>query len=73
MHPNAEVIASWPAPNFKDPITRGPALTIINAIFITLVILVVGLRFYTRLRITRSLGLDDWVIALSLVSEFWGS
>lgn len=67
MHPNAEVIASWPAPNFVNPPTRGSALTVVNIIFIILVFLTAGARFYTRLRITRSFGLDDWMIGLSLV------
>ena len=67
MHPTKEVIASWPAPNFVNPVTRGPALTIVNIIFIILVFIVVGLRYYTRLRITRSFGQDDIVIGLSLV------
>ena len=67
VHPTKEIIATWPAPNFVDPVTRGPGLTIVNAIFITLVIVVVGLRYYTRLRITKSFGLDDWVIGFSLV------
>ncbi|KAL8823936.1 MAG: hypothetical protein Q9191_005431 [Dirinaria sp. TL-2023a] len=73
MHPSAEVIASWPAPNFKDPVTRGSALTVVNVIFITLVVLVAGLRFYTRLRITKSFGLDDWIIAISLILFFWAA
>lgn len=29
-----------------------------------------GLRYYTRLRITKSFGLDDWVIGISLVPTF---
>ena len=68
MHPTAEIIAGWPAPNYENPVTRGSALTVVNIIFISLVFVVAGLRFYTRLRITRSFGLDDWVIAASLVS-----
>ena len=68
MHPTKEVIATWPKPNFVNPVTRGPALTIVNIIFIILVFLVVGLRYYTRLRITRSFGQDDIVIGLSVVS-----
>ena len=67
MHPTKEVIASWPAPNYVDPVTRGSALTVVNIIFIILVFFVVGLRFYTRLHITRSFGQDDIVIGLSLV------
>lgn len=69
MHPTKEVIASWPKANFKDPVTRGHALTIVNIIFIVLVFLTVGLRYYTRVKITRSFGQDDIVIGLSLVSR----
>jgi len=68
MHPTAEIIASWPAPNYVNPITRGSALTVVNIIFIILVCIVVGLRYYTRLRITKSFGLNDWVIGTSVVS-----
>ena len=67
MHPTKEIIASWPKPNWVNPETRGPALTVVNIVFIILVFLVVGLRYYTRLKITRSFGQDDVVIGLSLV------
>lgn len=67
MHPTKEVIASWPKANFVNPETRGPALTVVNVVFIVLVVLVVTLRYYTRLRISKSFGLDDWVIGASLV------
>ena len=70
MHPTAAVIASWPKPNYVDPVTRGPALTIVNIIFIILVLIVVALRYYTRLRITNSFGQDDIVIGLSLIPTF---
>ncbi|KAL8689065.1 MAG: hypothetical protein Q9218_005173 [Villophora microphyllina] len=70
MHPTLEVIKSWPKPNYVNPVTRGPALTVVNIIFIILVVLVVGLRYYTRIRITRSFGLDDWVIGASLIPTF---
>ena len=63
VHPTKEIMESWPAPNFVDPATRGPGLTVVNIIFIILVFVVVGLRYYTRLRITKSFGLDDWVMA----------
>lgn len=69
MRPSAEVIASLPAPNSVDPVTGGSALTVVNIVFIILVCVIAGLRFYTRLRITHSFGLDDWVIAASLVSR----
>lgn len=69
VHPTKEIMESWPAPNFVDPVTRGPGLTVVNIIFIILVFVVVGLRYYTRLRITRSFGLEDWVIGISLVNS----
>lgn len=68
MHPTKEIIATWPKPNFVNPETRGPALTVVNIVFIVLVFIVVGMRYYTRLKITRSFGQDDVVIGLSLVS-----
>ncbi|KAL9601652.1 MAG: hypothetical protein Q9219_002372 [cf. Caloplaca sp. 3 TL-2023] len=65
-----DIIKSWPKANYVNPETRGPALTVVNIVFIILVILVAFLRFYTRLRITHSFGADDWVIAASLVPTF---
>ncbi|KAL8829439.1 MAG: hypothetical protein Q9170_006169 [Blastenia crenularia] len=70
MHPTKEIIASWPKPNYVDPVTRGSALTVVNIVFIILVFIVAGLRFYTRLRITHSFGTDDWVIGASLIPTF---
>lgn len=70
MHPSAEIIASWPKSNFENPISRGSALTVVNVIFITLVFISVALRYYTRLRIRKSFGLDVWIIGLSLIPTF---
>jgi hypothetical protein len=63
-----EVIASWPTPNYTNPERRGPALIIVNSILLPLALIVVGLRLYTRLRISRSAGWDDIFIALATVS-----
>ncbi|KAF2738484.1 hypothetical protein EJ04DRAFT_549959 [Polyplosphaeria fusca] len=63
-----EVILSWPAPNYTDPVTRGNALIIVNAIFISLVIIVVTLRLYTRMFIKRWFGSDDICIILALIT-----
>ncbi len=68
MHnPPWSVIASWPRPNYIDPVTRGPGLVIVNVVLLVLMLLVVGLRFYTRMRITKSFGADDIFIGLALV------
>jgi hypothetical protein len=66
--PPLDVILTWPAPNYTNPITRGDALVIINSIFIVLVTITVGLRMYTRLVIKRWFGIDDVFILLALVS-----
>jgi len=64
-----EVLLSWPIPNYTNPVTRGNALVVVNAIFITLVVLVVALRLYTRIWIKRWFGADDYFILLALVGR----
>ena len=55
--------AHWPPPgitsNFINPVTRGPALVISSAISITLMVLSVTVRFYTKLYIKKTWGWDD--------------
>ncbi|KAI9723727.1 MAG: hypothetical protein M1812_001027 [Candelaria pacifica] len=65
MHPHPAEVASWPKAD-AHPAHRGPALVVVNAIFIALVLITVALRYYTRIRITGSFGTDDVVIGLSL-------
>lgn len=64
--PPAAVLATW-TPNYVDPTTRGHGALIINVVFIILAILVVGLRLYTRFRITYSAGVDDLLIVIGLL------
>ena len=64
--PPLSVIESWPKPNYINPIVRGPENIILDLVFFPLVCLVVGIRMYTRLRITYNFGADDWLI-LALV------
>lgn len=61
------MILTWPTPNYVNPPTRGDALLIVNTVFIALVVIVVGLRMYTRLVIKRWFGLDDIFILIALV------
>ncbi|KAH9208595.1 hypothetical protein DL95DRAFT_345248 [Leptodontidium sp. 2 PMI_412] len=65
--PPTEVIISWPRPNYENPITTGPANVVITCIFYPLVCIVIGIRCYTRLRISRSFGWDDWLILAAMV------
>ena len=66
--PPYDVLLSWPTPNYDDPPTRGPALVIVNSIFISLATLTVAARLYTRIAIKRWFGIDDVFIVLALVS-----
>lgn len=66
--PPVSVILSWPTPNYHDPVTRGPALVIINSIFVTIATLTVAARLYTRIVIKHWFGVDDFFIILALAS-----
>jgi hypothetical protein len=67
MSSTSSVAASWPAPNYANPETRGPAGKIIGSTLISLVTVVIILRTYTRQFISKSFGLDDTLILLSYV------
>jgi len=66
--PPPSVYESWPAPNYVDPVTRGPGLTVTNSICLPLVVVVVAARCYTRIKITGSFGLDDVLIVAATLS-----
>jgi hypothetical protein len=65
--PPADVLLSWPTPNYHNPVTRGPALVIINYIFASIAFITVLLRLYTRTIIKRWFGVDDVFIIIALV------
>ncbi|KAF2827917.1 hypothetical protein CC86DRAFT_393132 [Ophiobolus disseminans] len=57
---------TWPAPNYVNPETRGwggPAAVIAMCI---VTFGVFGARIWSRFRITRTAGLDDWLIIASM-------
>jgi hypothetical protein len=59
--------SDWPAPNYVDPETRGyPVLFTITC---TTTAVVVILRLYSRLHLTKSLGVDDWLLLAGFVSD----
>jgi hypothetical protein len=63
------VLLSFPVPNYTNPDTRGPALLIVNGVFIAIVIAVVLLRLYTRIFIKRWVGSDDIFIVIATVGH----
>lgn len=52
--------------NFVDPISRGKDLIVTSALCITLMVVCIAIRFYTKLRIKNAWGWDDCE-SLSLV------
>jgi hypothetical protein len=62
-----EVIFHWPAPNYINPDSRGPALWIVSAIFLTAATFSVGVRLWTRIFIRKWFGPDDLLIVLAYV------
>jgi len=60
-------IAEWPKSNYIDPVTRGPTNLILNCVFIPIVALIVSVRIYTRVWISKSFGLDDWLIIAAFI------
>ncbi|PYH65352.1 uncharacterized protein BO88DRAFT_446217 [Aspergillus vadensis CBS 113365] len=83
--PPAEVLATWPTPNYVDPVTRGPAVNIVNIVLLSIAFIVTVLRLYARFKITCTPGLDDFFIVIafaiavgmcactSLATERWGA
>ncbi|KAI9712169.1 MAG: hypothetical protein M1812_007007 [Candelaria pacifica] len=65
--PPLEVIASWPAPNYVDPITRGPTAIIVGCVCLGVSMIVLPLRYYTRLRISKNFGADDILLGIGMI------
>ncbi|KAI0458400.1 hypothetical protein F5B21DRAFT_500660 [Xylaria acuta] len=65
--PPAEVIASWPKPDYIDPESRGPAGKIVGSILLGLVTVILAIRLYSRKRLTKGFGLDDMLICLAYI------
>lgn len=60
-------LQNWPTPNYVNPERRGPAATIIVSVLLALVTLILVVRIYTRVRISRGFGLDDVLIIFAYV------
>ncbi len=66
--PPKDVVASWPAPNYDDPVTRGPALVIVEIIALCISTVCLGLRLFVRIHILRSPDWDDWLMVAAAAS-----
>jgi hypothetical protein len=68
VHPPPSVIASWPKPNFVNPVTQDWTVAAILLMFLSVTFLIVCARFWARLVIAKNAGLDDILIAIAMVS-----
>src|ERR1700733_9148056 len=67
-YPPLEVLASWPRPNYKNPITRGPALMIVELAILPIALICVTLRLWVRIRWLHKSWWDDWLMVVAAVS-----
>lgn len=67
LMPPPSVMATWPKPNYIDPLTRGSGLLVANTVLSSISFIVTSLRVYTRVRITATPGMDDVFAILAFV------
>lgn len=67
--PSSAIVSQWPAPNLTNPETQGPAAIIITSLLLGLVTILLAIRIYTRVWISKGFGLDDILILFAYVSE----
>jgi hypothetical protein len=66
--PPLDVLITWPVGNYLHPSeVRGPAVLILTLIFVPTLLILVALRTYTRLRLTKNFGPDDIAIVASVI------
>jgi hypothetical protein len=67
LHPPTYVTAAW-TPNFINPETRGCGIVVLVAVLLALTYLVVFMRLWARVRLSKNAGIDDALIAFNIVS-----
>jgi hypothetical protein len=66
--PPIDVLITWPVGNYQHPSeVRGPAVLILTLCFVPTLLIMVVLRTYTRLRLTKNFGADDIAIVASII------
>lgn len=66
--PTPSEMAAWPKPNYIDPETKQPVALGLNTVMTFVIVSFVSCRFYSRTRLIKALGLDDWIMLLAAVS-----
>lgn len=60
--PTPQELASFPEPNYVDPVTRQPLVVGITTTMSALVIMLLFCRFYSRTVLVFALGWDDFIM-----------
>ncbi|CAI6336433.1 unnamed protein product [Periconia digitata] len=67
INPPPEVLLSWPAPNYANPVTHDWSGAIVLIVLLSLTIGVFGARLCARLLISKNAGLDDILISAAML------
>jgi len=65
--PPPNVVASWPPPNYVNPVNHGYALLAIELTIMPLAVLSLLARLYVRFVKVRRSGVDDWLMVAATV------
>lgn len=61
--------ADFPIPNYVSPHKKGPMAPIVVGILGMIAVAVVIARYWSRCRLQRNAGLDDWVFLAAMVCK----
>ena len=62
-----EVIATWPKPNYIDPVTRGSALMVVELTLLPIAMVIVFMRLYVRIVWLKKSWWDDYLMVTAMV------
>lgn len=65
--PPPEVLKTWPKPNYIDPVTRGPALMIVELTLLPIAMTVVFLRLWVRISWLKKSWYDDYLMIVAMI------
>ncbi|KAH6989350.1 hypothetical protein BKA56DRAFT_253062 [Ilyonectria sp. MPI-CAGE-AT-0026] len=66
-NPPPSVTASWPTANYVNPVSRGPALLIVELTIGSIAIVTLLARLYVRIFKVNKSGLDDWLMLAAMI------
>ncbi|KAJ6262309.1 hypothetical protein Dda_3116 [Drechslerella dactyloides] len=67
--PPPEILATWPKPNYINPSNPTARLKGVEITLCAITVIVVILRLYSRIFLTRSYGADDFLMSASLILD----